>query len=137
MVIIGVTLFTLLVPITTRSGYLKSLIASPSLKNSGLETTSNKFFLFFFDNIFSISSPVPKGTVDFVIIILCLFKLLEIVFATENTLERSAELPSLDGGVPTAINIISDFLIASFISVVKINLLELKFLMTNSSRPGS
>jgi len=62
---------------------------------------------------------------------------LEILFTTENTLERSAEFPSLDGGVPTAINIISDFLIASFISVVKINLLELKFLMTNSSRPGS
>ena len=38
-------------PITILSGYLKSLIASPSLKNSGFETTVN-FLLFF--KIFSI-----------------------------------------------------------------------------------
>ena len=45
-------------------------MASPSLRNSGFETTENLFFLFFLDNIFSISSPVVTGTVDFVIIIL-------------------------------------------------------------------
>ena len=39
--------FLLFVPITILSGYIKSLIASPSLKNSGLETTLNKFFLLF------------------------------------------------------------------------------------------
>jgi hypothetical protein len=52
---------------------VKSLIASPSLKNSGLDTTENFFFEFFFDIIFSISSPVVTGTVDLVIIILNLF----------------------------------------------------------------
>ena len=42
-------LFTLdlSVPITILSGNIKSLMASPSLKNSGLETTSNNFFDFF------------------------------------------------------------------------------------------
>ena len=49
---------------------MKSLIASPSLKNSGFETTENNFFDIFFDIIFSISSPVVTGTVDLVIIIL-------------------------------------------------------------------
>jgi len=58
------------VPITILSGYVKSLIASPSLKNSGFDTTENLFLLFFFDRIFSISSPVVTGTVDLVIIIL-------------------------------------------------------------------
>ena len=44
-------------------------MASPSLKNSGLDTTENFFFVFF-DINFSNSSPVAKGTVDLVIIIL-------------------------------------------------------------------
>ena len=39
--------FLLFAPITILSGNLKSLIASPSRKNSGFETTSNNFFLFF------------------------------------------------------------------------------------------
>ena len=57
-------------------------MASPSLKNSGLETTENFFLLFFFDKIFSISSPVVTGTVDFVIIILNLLIEELISFAT-------------------------------------------------------
>ena len=65
----------LLEPITILSGYLKSLIASPSLKNSGLEMIS-KSLLFF--NIFSISSPVPIGTVDLVTIIF-LFLVIEAI----------------------------------------------------------
>ena len=40
--------FLLSEPTTILSGNLKSLIASPSRKNSGFETTSNNFFLFFF-----------------------------------------------------------------------------------------
>ena len=65
--------FLSLEPTTILSGYVKSLIASPSLRNSGFETTENLFLLFFLDNIFSISSPVVTGTVDLVIIILYLF----------------------------------------------------------------
>ena len=65
--------FLLFEPITILSGNLKSRIASTSRKNSGLETTSNNFFLFFFKIIFSILSPVVIGTVDFITIILNLF----------------------------------------------------------------
>ena len=65
--------FLLSEPITILSGYLKSLIASPSLKNSGLETTENFFFKTFFKIIFSRLSPVVTGTVDFVVMILNLF----------------------------------------------------------------
>ena len=35
------------VPITTRSGFMKSSTANPSRKNSGLETTSNSALAFF------------------------------------------------------------------------------------------
>ena len=35
-------------PTTILSGKIKSRIASPSLKNSGLDTTENLFLLFFF-----------------------------------------------------------------------------------------
>jgi len=62
--------FLSLDPIIILSGNLKSLIASPSLKNSGLEITVN---LFLFFKIFSILSPVPTGTVDLVIIIFFFF----------------------------------------------------------------
>ena len=61
--------FLLFVPTTILSGNLKSLIASPSRKNSGLETTSNNFFFLLFKMIFSILSPVQTGTVDLVIMI--------------------------------------------------------------------
>ena len=45
---------------TTRSAYLKSLIALPSRKNSGLETTSNFEDELFFFKFFSTSSPVQN-----------------------------------------------------------------------------
>ena len=67
---IGLVFFKLFDPIMILSGNLKSLIASPSLKNSGFETISNLFFFTFFEIIFSTSSPVPTGTVDLLIIIL-------------------------------------------------------------------
>ena len=57
-------------------------MASPSLKNSGLDTTENFFFEFFLAIIFSISSPVVTGTVDLVIIILNLLIEELISFAT-------------------------------------------------------
>ena len=50
-------------------------MASPSLKNSGLETTSNLFLFFFEFKMFSILSPVVTGTVDLVTIILYLLRL--------------------------------------------------------------
>ena len=60
-------------------------MASPSLKNSGFDTTENLFLLFFLDNILSISSPVVNGTVDLVIIILNLLRDKLSSFATLKT----------------------------------------------------
>ena len=45
---------------------MKSLIADPSLKNSGFETISNLSLAIFLLIIFLISFEVPTGTVDFV-----------------------------------------------------------------------
>ena len=104
---------------------MKSLIASPSLKNSGLETTE-KFFLFtFFAIIFSISSPVVTGTVDLFTIILNLLIDLDISLPTVYTWERSALLLFFLVGVPTHINTISDFFTELIRSVEKFNLLFL------------
>ena len=112
--------FLLFVPTTILSGCTKSLIASPSRKNSGLETTSNNFLLFFFLIIFSILSPVVKGTVDLITIILYLLIYLLICFETWYTYFKLAELFFLFAGVPTQIKTISDFLIAFSILFVKI-----------------
>lgn len=53
---------------TIRSGFIVSLIAVPSLKNSGFETISNPKPIFLFANSSLIIvlhiSPVPTGTVD-------------------------------------------------------------------------
>ena len=109
-------------PTTILSGNLKSLIASPSRKNSGFDITSNNFFLFFFNIIFSILSPVVTGTVDFVIIILNLLIYFLISLTTSNTLLRFAEPLFFDVGVPTHINIKSQFFTAKFKFVVNFSL---------------
>ena len=96
-----------------------------SVKNSGFETIENLFLLFFFDIIFSISSPVVTGTVDFVIIILNLFIDELNSFATLKIWLKSAELPFFFVGVPTQIKIISLFLTDVFKSDEKDNLLFL------------
>jgi len=93
------------VPTTILSGNLKSLIASPSLKNSGFDITANLLFLFLIEIIFSTLSPVETGTVDLLIIILNLFIYLDISFAALNTYFKSAE-PFLEVGVPTQIKLI-------------------------------
>jgi hypothetical protein len=49
-----------------RSGRLKSEIAAPSRRNSGLETTANAASGRSSRMMRSTSSPVPTGTVDFV-----------------------------------------------------------------------
>ena len=64
-------------PIKILSGFCKSLIADPSAKNSGLETTKNLFsFTMFFEdsfNIFLIVSAVLTGKVLFSITIVSPF----------------------------------------------------------------
>ena len=95
-------------------------MASPSLRNSGFETTSISFLSFKFFNIFSILSPVVTGTVDLVIIILYLLIIFFNFFATLNTDFKSAELEFFFVGVPTQIKIMSELLTAFLRSVVKI-----------------
>ena len=130
-------IFLLFEPITILSGNLKSLIASPSLKNSGFEITSNNFLLDFFKIIFSTISPVVIGTVDLFIIILNLFMFLLICLATSNTCFKFAELLFFETGVPTQIKIISDFFTALDKLVVNFNLPAIKFLLISSFNPGS
>ena len=113
--------FLLFDPTTILSGNRKSLIASPSRRNSGFETTSKNLFCFLFKIIFSILSPVDTGTVDLVTIILNLFMYLLISLATLKTYWRSADLFFLDVGVPTQINIISEDLTARDKFVVNFN----------------
>ena len=109
-------------PITIRLGLRQSLTAFPSLKNSGLETTSKSIFsflLFIFSLIIFVTFlPVPTGTVDLSTTTLYEFIYSPISSATFKTADKSA-LPSSKAGVPTAIKITSDFLIAFSMSVVK------------------
>ena len=112
-------------PITILSGYLKSRIASPSLKNSGFDTTSNNFLFTLELIIFSILSPVATGIVDLVIIILNFFMYFLIFLTTLKTYFKFTKLLFFTVGVPTQINIISEYVTAFFKFVVKINLLSL------------
>ena len=91
-----------------RSGFMKSAIAAPSLRNSGLETTSNSTFALRFASALATSaltlSAVPTGTVDLVTTIVYLSMCSPMVRATASTWRRSAE-PSSSGGVPTAMRL--------------------------------
>ena len=86
---------------------MKSSIAAPSLRNSGLETTSNSTFTPRSPSVWSMRSrtlsAVPTGTVDLSTTIRYSFMWRPMVSATASTCERSAE-PSSSGGVPTAMN---------------------------------
>ena len=99
-------------PMIILAGLLKSLMASPSFKNSGLKHTSiliNDFLVFKLALIIDLTkSVVPTGTVDLTHIIVSLFKFLPIALATFLILVRSVE-PFSSCGVPTAINIKSAF----------------------------
>ena len=56
--------FSLSHPITTLSGLIKSLIAEPSLRNSGFDATSKFADGLIFFIISDTFLPVPIGTVD-------------------------------------------------------------------------
>ena len=131
---------SLSMPTTTRSGDMKSLIAAPSLRNSGFEATSK-----------SICSPrlvssslmtaltffaVPTGTVDLVTRIVYFLMFRPNVRATSSTYCRSAE-PSSSGGVPTAEKTTSTLSRQVVRSVVKWSRPASTFRFTRSSSPGS
>ena len=131
---------SLSVPTTTRSGVIKSLIAVPSFKNSGLEATSNTISTPRFSNSARTVSftfwAVPTGTVDLVTNMVYLWIFCPNVLATAKTYFKSA-LPSSSGGVPTALNTTSTLSKQLDKSVVKCNRPASTLRFTNSSKPGS
>ena len=127
-------------PTTTRSGLMKSLIAFPSFRNSGLEATSKSILTPLLSNSSWITArtfgAVPTGTVLFVTTNLYCFILRPMVRATSSTYFRSA-LPSSSGGVPTALNITSTSSRQLSSDVVNFNLFAFMLRSTISSNPFS
>ena len=128
------------VPTTTLSGVIKSLIAAPSLRNSGLDATSKSIFTPLAASSAFIASltlfAVPTGTVDFVTIIVYLLIFCPKVLATASTYFKSAE-PSSSGGVPTAEKTTSTSSSTVRKSVVKFSRPAATLRRTISSNPGS
>ena len=127
-------------PTTTRSGDMKSLIAAPSLRNSGFEATSNSISSPRFSSSSRIAcltfAAVPTGTVDLVTSMVYFFMFRPKVRATSSTYLRSAE-PSSSGGVPTAENTTSTSSRQEVRSVVKCRRPASTLRFTSSSSPGS
>ncbi len=123
------------VPMTTRSGFMKSSIAAPCLRNSGLLTTLNVWVVSRAMTSRTFAA-VPTGTVLLSTTTVYLFIALPTSRATASTCWRSAD-PSSPCGVPTAMNTISDALTALGRSVVNVSRSSPWFRRTISSRPGS
>ena len=120
---------------TTRSGFMKSSIAAPSLRNSGLEHTAKEMLVCDLTAARTFSA-VPTGTVDLVTTILGSFMWRPISRATARTCWRSAE-PSSPGGVPTAMKITRAPRTAASRSVVKVSRPSAWLRCTIGSSPGS
>ncbi len=114
---------------------MKSSIAAPSLRNSGLEQTE-KGIEVSASTAARTRAAVPTGTVDLVTMTLGSFMCLPMAVATASTCCRSAE-PSSPGGVPTAMKITWDRRTASAMSVLKASRPSSWFRCTIGSRPGS
>ena len=127
-------------PTTTRSGVIKSFIALPSFRNSGLLATSKSIstprFCSSAASVARTFLAVPTGTVLLVTTSTYLFIFCPIVRATSSTYERSA-LPSSLGGVPTAQNTIDTSSRHPLSEVVKCNRPAFTLRSTISSSPGS
>ena len=119
---------------------MKSFMAAPSFRNSGLLATSKGIStprLFNSSQIAAFTfSAVPTGTVDLVTNTKYLFIFRPTVRATSNTYFKSA-LPSSSGGVPTALNTISTLSRQVVMSVVKCKRPSLLLRNTISSSSGS
>ncbi len=127
-------------PTTMRSGRMQSATASPSLRNSGLETTSNAISTPRSASAWAMASrtlsAVPTGTVDLFTTTTGAVMCRPMVRATASTYCRSA-LPSSSGGVPTAMKITWPCAIAVAASEVKTNRDAAWLALTIGSRPGS
>src|SRR6267143_1595706 len=84
-------------PITTRSGCMKSWMAEPSRKNSGLETTSARCFVLRLLRTRETMSPVRGGTVDLLTTTSGPSMQSAIEVAADSTYDRSASPPSPSG----------------------------------------
>ncbi len=122
-------------PTITRSGFMKSLRASPSFKNSGFDATANSCRVRFFIKA-SILSPVPTGTVDFVTTTAQPVSASAMLSAALKMNDKSAD-PSAPGGVPTASKMTSAPATPRGISVVNCRRFSATFCATSLSRPGS
>jgi len=127
-------------PITTRSGRMKSSTAAPSFRNSGFDTTVNGTAAPRSASAAAIAartaSAVPTGTVDLSTTIRCAAMCRPIVRAAATTCCRSAE-PSSSGGVPTAMNWICPCATLAAASVVKRRRPAARLRATISASPGS
>ena len=128
------------VPTTTRSGDMKSLMAAPSFRNSGLLATSKgtstpRLSSSSWMAAFTFLA-VPTGTVDLVTRMVYLLMCCPNWRATARTYFRSA-LPSSSGGVPTAENTTSTSSRTSVRSVVNFRRPTSALRLTSSSSPGS
>ena len=123
-----------------RSGRMQSAIAAPSLRNSGLETTSKPRSLPRPCSTSAIRartrSAVPTGTVDLSTTTLGSVISSAMLLATAITYCMSAE-PSSSGGVPTAMNWMRPCATPVAASVVNISRPAAWFFFTSSSSPGS
>ena len=122
-------------PTTTRSGLLKSSIASPSFRNSGLLAMSNDWSVRSAIRRWT-SCVVPTGTVLLTITVQGWSIASAISSATPQTARRSAA-PSGKGGVPTAMKMRSLPCTAAGRSVVKLRRPAFTPLWYRSSNPNS
>ncbi len=122
-------------PTTTRSGFMKSSTAAPSLRNSGFEHTWNAVWVWRAISTRT-RSAVPTGTVLLVMTIFGARKFSPMVRATASTWRRSAD-PSSSGGVPTAMNTTSARRTASPTSAVNCSRPSRWLRDTRGSSPGS
>ena len=128
-------------PHTTRSGLLKSVMASPSFRNSGLSAMWKGTLVRLLIRSRTLWL-VPTGTVLFTTTVLVLppgpmrSSSSAMSFATASTYCRSA-LPSSSLGVPTQMKMVSAWRYASALSRVKRIRLAAMFFCSISLRPGS
>ncbi len=119
---------------------MKSSTAAPSLRNSGLETTSKPISsprsASTVETASRTRSAVPTGTVDLSTMTRCPFMCPAMVRATESTYCRSAE-PSSSDGVPTAMNWKLPWCTPRSASVVNSSRPAARLRVTRVSRPGS
>mmetsp|Transcript_3488 Transcript_3488/g.10911 ORF Transcript_3488/g.10911 Transcript_3488/m.10911 type:complete len:236 (+) Transcript_3488:599-1306(+) len=129
-------------PMRTRSGFLRSSMAVPSARNSGLDRMSKRMDLSgqLPTSTFSMASAVLTGTVDFSTMILDDLDDCAITRAAPSQYVRSAAEPAPTPrvlvGVLTDTKMMSAFSMAPATSVEK-NRLRPRAALTTSSRPGS